>query len=1073
MNNKKNIYAIACSHLDTTWLWDLETTIKEYIPATLKDNFKLFEQFPEYRFGFEGSYRYELMEEYYPDLFNKLCEYINNGNWVPTGSAYENGDVNQPSPEALFRNILYGNDYFEKKFGKPSNDIFLPDCFGFGYALPSIMKHAGLKGFTTGKLEWGSAVGIPFDLGKWYGVDGNYVYANTNPGQYTCNIHKLRTNKKVLKKLNSNINKYNLPITTKFYGIGDRGGAPAADSVKNVCEEKKINNQSDINIDTIASVDLFEIMDKELTAEQKEKLPVWNGELLMTDHGCGSYTSRAVGSRWNKNCERLADIAESNCVIADYVSGHKYPQEVIDTAWKRTIAHQFHDDITGTSFQKCYKRNWNDYMLSQKQFAQEYIAASKSIADIMDTSFTKGKAVIVNNPTQFERTEAVSINLQIDGAVRVFDNQGKEVPSQNYGGKITFIASLAPYSSRVYDVQKANNAFDNDTGLYINKNKLGNKYIEVVLDDNGDICQITDKKLNQNILSGKIALVLFDYKGSKSWPAWELHYKEVIAPAREYAKRPEFEIIEDAKARVSLKLTRYAGKSKFIQVLSLDAESKVLKVFNEVDWRDTAALLKVEFPVSCANPKATYDLGLGYIQRGNDTAKMYEVPAQLWVDITAADNSYGVSIFSDSRTGWDKPNDSTLRLTVVHTPKYSYRWEASQHLMDLGLNRFSFGVYCHEGALGSATQTQAQCFNQPMHCFATDSHEGKASEYSFAKLSDNSVLIRAMKKAQNSDEIIVRFNEGEGKEKQNVEFEIGQGIESAYEVLANEKYINDALLIDGKLMFNIGAFEPKTFALKLKKNEIPKEENQKQIELPLNKKLITSNENACEIKLSIPQEIIPSSINCGGIDFAVSKGAYNAVECKKQIIDLPKDCNKVYILACSLNGDKTAEFGDGVNTYNLQISDWQQAVGAWDLIGLQETGFIKKDTLAYNSTHAHSKEGDIAAKQLYLFRYELNINSDKLILPDDKDICVFAITTAQEHEFSAGNEYYDLLQKRKFDYDLSKRDIKKSQPSLLERIMDKHYDRYAHYLKTKGPSTSKHQIADIYAEIRAFFERLS
>ena len=65
---KKKIYTVATSHLDTVWSWDFETTVSQYIYNTLVDNFKLFEKYPSYKFSFEGSYRYELMEEYYPCL---------------------------------------------------------------------------------------------------------------------------------------------------------------------------------------------------------------------------------------------------------------------------------------------------------------------------------------------------------------------------------------------------------------------------------------------------------------------------------------------------------------------------------------------------------------------------------------------------------------------------------------------------------------------------------------------------------------------------------------------------------------------------------------------------------------------------------------------------------------------------------------------------------------------------------------------------------------------------------------------------------------------------------------------
>lgn len=236
MSNKKKIYTVATAHLDTVWSWDFETTVSKYIYNTLVDNFKLFKKYPTYTFSFEGSYRYELMEEYYPELFDKMKEYIKQGRWNVCGSSFENGDVNIPSPEALFRNILFGNSYFDKKFGKRSVDIYLPDCFGFGWALPSIASHANLMGFTTQKLAWGSAYGVPFDIGRWRGVDGNEIYASVNPHDYYFTLKKLRDWDFVQNKLKEN-EKYDLDMTYIFHGIGDRGGAPKEKSVKFVEED--------------------------------------------------------------------------------------------------------------------------------------------------------------------------------------------------------------------------------------------------------------------------------------------------------------------------------------------------------------------------------------------------------------------------------------------------------------------------------------------------------------------------------------------------------------------------------------------------------------------------------------------------------------------------------------------------------------------------------------------------------------------------------------------------------------------------------------------------------------------
>ena len=164
---KKKVYVAATAHLDTVWRWNLAKTIDEFLPDTLEKNIHLIEKYPHYRFNFE--------------YIKKL---INEGKWCVSGSEYENGDVNIPSPEALFRNILLGNGYFKEKFGKESSDIFLPDCFGFGKQLPSIIKHAGLKGFSTQKLSWGSAYGVPFDTGIWKGIDGNEVFACLDAKSY-------------------------------------------------------------------------------------------------------------------------------------------------------------------------------------------------------------------------------------------------------------------------------------------------------------------------------------------------------------------------------------------------------------------------------------------------------------------------------------------------------------------------------------------------------------------------------------------------------------------------------------------------------------------------------------------------------------------------------------------------------------------------------------------------------------------------------------------------------------------------------------------------------------------------
>ena len=528
---KKKIYTISNAHLDTIWSWDFETTVDQYIRRTLTDNFELFEKYPDYKFNFEGSYRYELMKEYYPEMFEKMKSYIAEGKWNVCGSAFENGDVNVPSPEALFRNILLGNEYFHKNFGKRSCDIFLPDCFGFGYALPSIMHHANLKGFTTQKLTWGSAYGIPFDLGKWYGVDGNYVYGNTNPGSYTSVLLKVRDKKFIKDKLNDN-EQYDLPMTTAFHGVGDRGGAPKEISVKTVCDEIAKNETSDVEVLSAPADQIFRDIDA-LPEETKQKLPVWNNELVMTNHAVGGYTSRAIGKRWNRRNEEIADMAERACVTAMVNNEYEYPQETLTKAWKRVIAHQFHDDLPGTSVQRAYRRSWNDYAMSLNQFTNEYEGAVKSIATKLDTSFVKGVAVVVNNPMEYERTSVVTVNIPakfIGKNVTVLDAQEKEYAAQitkvqNGVATILMCVTVPPMGYKVFDLRSRKCQVKSK--LFASIQMLENGKYRVSLNSNGDISSIFDKEIKKEILKKPITTGIFDYNGSSSWPAWELNYEEL------------------------------------------------------------------------------------------------------------------------------------------------------------------------------------------------------------------------------------------------------------------------------------------------------------------------------------------------------------------------------------------------------------------------------------------------------------------------------------------------------------------------------------------------------------------
>ena len=1016
---KKKIYTISNAHLDTIWSWDFETTVDQYIRRTLTDNFELFEKYPDYKFNFEGSYRYELMKEYYPEMFEKMKAYIAEGKWNVCGSAFENGDVNVPSPEALFRNILLGNEYFHKNFGKRSCDIFLPDCFGFGYALPSIMHHANLKGFTTQKLTWGSAYGIPFDLGKWYGVDGNYVYGNTNPGSYVTTLLKVRDKKFIKDKLNDN-EQYDLPMTTAFHGVGDRGGAPKEISVKTVCDEIAKNDKSDVEVLSAPADLIFRDIDA-LPDETKQKLPVWNNELVMTNHAVGGYTSRAIGKRWNRRNEELADMAERACVTAMVNNGYDYPQEALTKAWKRVIAHQFHDDLPGTSVQRAYRRSWNDYAMSLNQFTNEYEGAVNNIAANLDTSFVKGVAVVVNNPMEYERTGVVTVNVPaklIGTNVTVLDSQEKEYAAQitkvqNGVATILMCVTVPPMGYKAFDLRSRKCQVKSK--LFASIQMLENEKYRVSLNSNGDISSVFDKEIKKEILKKPITTGIFDYNGSSSWPAWELNYEELNREPQNKTKVKTIKVIENGPCRVALEVVKEFGDSTFTSVIALSNGGNVVEVYTEAEWRSKRHLAKEIFSFTAESPVATYDLGLGAIKRGNMNDKLFEVPAQKWADITDKSEDFGVSVISECKYGWDKFDDNTLRLTLMHTPYKNYKVDSMQSMMELGLNRYSYAIFSHKDSVSHSTQTEARNFVMPMASFIVSKHEGEYTEYSFGSLSGNAIL-RAMKKAENSDEIIIRIGESEKRTQKNVTFSLDCGIESAREIFASEEHIKDFPLTDGKLVFDLKPYEIKSFALKVNKAEAP--QSSKFI-VPILGNIEAFSTNAKPsgelpvINKTIPAELKPESVMSNGIEFALPKDNKGML-CGGQNLLLPTGTRKAHILMASLNGDKFIK----INGYAYKINDITEYYAGWDLYDFKEVAFTKQGKLGYEFTHSHSASGDEQCKQLFFWHVVVDIEERAtLTFPVDRDILVLSIVADTDTTAcSLACELYDRIEGRVFDY---------------------------------------------------------
>jgi len=1019
----KVLHVVGTAHLDTQWRWTIQKTIGEYIPNTLRRNFALFEIYPHYTFSFEGAFRYMLAREYYPRDYARLKRYIELNRWAVCGSSVVAGDVNVPSPEAIIRNILYGNGFFKREFGKTSRDIFLPDCFGFGYALPTIASHCGLRGFSSQKLTWGSAVGIPFDIGVWEGVDGSGIVAALNPDPYVSRIrHDLSSDERWVKTVEEQGKKSGLYVGYKYFGVGDVGGAPDNESVEWL--EKSINGSGPLRVVSAPADRLF----REITPEQMKHLPRYRGELLMTTHGTGCYTSQHAMKRWNRKNELLADSAERASVAAAWLGGITYPRKKLRESWIRFIWHQFHDDLTGTSIPEAYEFSWNDEIISLNRFSAVLEDAAGAVARALDT-MVDGRPLVVFNPLAMDREDAVEAEVVFpEGGpayVRVFGPDGSEVPSQIIGReggrvKVLFLARVPSVGFAVFDVRPSDAPCSLDTGLSVTERSLENGRYLVEMDENGDIARITDKVNGRELLDAPIRLALFRDE-SRVWPAWEITYDTVSADPVDYVGGPvAVRVLESGPVRVSVQIVRKNGKSTFTQVVRLVAGSDRIECGNLIDWRSKGRLLKAVFPLSVSNPRATYDLGIGTIERGNNTEKLYEVPAQKWADITDVSGEYGVTVMNDCLYGWDKPGDGTLRLTMLHTPvPGSYEDQAMQ---DIGRHRMGFAVMGHAGdwRSGGAVREAAR-LNQPLVAFRTDRHDGfMGRSFSFMSVDTGRVAVKALKLAEESDEIVVRLVETEGRScEARVSFAFP--VLTAREVNGMEEPVGDAVVRDGKLVVEMEPYRPRTFAVTIgypdaalsKPISVP-------VEIPFDIDVVSRDDDTTDGDMdgkghTLAGELLPEVLVCEGIPFALGSsapGEKNALVCRGQTVQLPPrprrgDYDRLYVLAAAVGGDTRGTFAVGDRKVEVGVQDFTGFIGQWDdrLIDGRPArnvfqvrpGFIKRDRLAWVGTHRHSeRDGDEPYVFTYIYRYtiELPPRCGTVTLPVNENIRIFAMTAA-------------------------------------------------------------------------------
>ena len=849
-----------------------------------------------------------------------------------------------------------------------------------------------------------------------------------------------------------------------YYGTGDIGGTPDEESVKRL--EAIVTNGTArfpaevdplfprLSHDQGAAVKVgdgpvhvisanAEQMFLDISPAEATGLPRYTGEMELTNHSAGSLTSQAYQKRWLRKEELLADAAEKASIAAEWLGARSYPLERLNDAWTLVMGGHFHDLAAGTATPKAYEFAWNDDVIAMNQFAGVLTNATEGVSSALDTQ-TKGIPIVVFNPLNIAREDLVEAAVNFPGGVpksaRVTGPDGKEVPAQMSDGKVIFAAKLPSVGYAVFDVLPETGTIGEGT-LQVSQSSLENAYYSVKLDSNGDVQSIFDKSMGRELLSAPARLAI-SFDNPEHWPAWNMDWDQEQAAPKQYVGAPaKIRVVEDGPARVAVEVSREIAGSKFVQRIRLAAgdAGKRVEFANAVDWNTKESNLKASFPLRASNETATYNWDIGTIKRPTAQPEKFEVPSHQWIDLTDTSREFGATILTDCKNGSDKPNDHTIRLTLIRTPGTRGGY-ADQGTQDIGHHEFVYAIAGHDADWRHAeTDWQGQRLNDTLIAFETSKHAGSLGrEFSLLKISSQRIRLLALKKAELSDEVMVRMVELDGRTQPDIRVTFNTPIIAAREVNGQEQPVGSAALRDGALVTSFSAYQPRTFAVKLAapRSEV---EGVRSAAVSLNYDLPTASNDSTQSAggfdgqgNSLPAEMLPARIKFNDVQFELAPaktGVPNAVVAKGQTIDLPAgQYNRLYVLAASADGDQDATFEVGPSKVPVKVEDWGGFIGQWDdrqwsskdtshddygeMIGIKP-GYIKRADLAWYCSHHHSAAGEnVSYRYSYLFAYPIDLpaGTNSIKLPDDDKIRILAMSVADETpEVKPAQPLYDVL----------------------------------------------------------------
>jgi alpha-mannosidase len=763
------------AHIDLAWLWPVAETRRK-IRRSFATVLHLMDRYPTLYFNQSSAQAYAWLEEDDPALFARLKDRVAEGRWEPVGGMWVEPDGNLLSGESWVRQILYGQRYFEKKFGRRSSVAWLPDTFGFAANLPQLLRQGDLPYFFTTKLNWNETNAFPHDLWQWEGLDGSRVLAHgfCNPNEnYNGRVQALD-----LAQTWANFKgKRHHPASLLTFGYGDGGGGPSAEMME---RQERYREFPGLPRTTVGRVDAFyQAIDGTGDTNGRHKrqgtgdsvanalpptsylapptsLPVWSGEMYLELHRA-TYTSQAQIKQLHRRLELLLPEAEAAWSFVK-LHGETYPKGEIERLWKTLLLSQFHDILPGSHIHTVAQEAQQELRRATEEAQQLLQEALLYLSEDLSTNHqdTVARVVVWNFSSSARPLRLRLPRTQIP--FRLMNQDWEEVLQQRSDTHILAASSdqVPAMGHLILSVIPDHDGPQPSSALKASPNLLENPYLRIEVGLDGTLRSVFDKQAGRETLAGRGNQIWAFTDIPRNWEAWDIDGSYTGEGQELLAER--IELVEAGPVRAGLRVLRRIGESVIEQTYWLWHNSRRLEIETKAQWQERRTLLRAFFVLKVRSHQAYFETAFGAVDRPTHhntswDAARFEVPALRWADLSEA--GYGVSLLNSARYGHSAKGNvlglSLLRGAVWPDP-----------YADIGVHQFSYALYPHQGDWRNGTVAEASDFNRPLEYVVMPKQGNNRLSVEPFLWADPGVVVSALKPAEDNFAYILRLYEAHG-----------------------------------------------------------------------------------------------------------------------------------------------------------------------------------------------------------------------------------------------------------------------------------------------------------------------